>query len=146
MSWAPVTTRTAETTTIMRQQDRSTAATVVLNRGVAGARGPRRDDGASCRHLRLGRPASAWATALCSSRIAVAPDHLVGDDHGQHDDALGDLDDARREMSVSSVSGLDCSSRNANSSAPKMMPTGWLRPSSATAMPVKPRPAWNVVP
>ncbi len=43
-------------------------------------------------------------------------------------------------------SGLDCSSRNANSSAPSAMPTGWLRPSSAIAMPAKPSPDWNVEP
>ncbi len=43
-------------------------------------------------------------------------------------------------------SGLDCSSRNAKSSAPTAIPIGLLRPSSAIAMPAKPRPDWKVEP
>ncbi len=43
-------------------------------------------------------------------------------------------------------SGLDCSLRKAKSRAPTPTPTGWLRPSSAIAMPAKPRPDWNVEP
>ena len=50
------------------------------------------------------------------------------------------------EMPASIPSALDCTDRNAKISAPKAMPTGWLRPSSATAMPVKPMPTWIVDP
>ena len=41
-------------------------------------------------------------------------------------------------------SGLAATSRKAHSSAPKAMPMGWLRPSRAMAMPVKPIPAGKV--
>ena len=50
------------------------------------------------------------------------------------------------ETSVLKVRSLDLTERNANSSAPNSMPIGRLRPSSATAMPKKPRPTWNEVP
>ena len=39
----------------------------------------------------------------------------------------------------------DCS-RNDHSSAPIAIPTGWLRPSSAMAMPAKPKPAGKSCP
>ena len=47
------------------------------------------------------------------------------------------------EMPARMFSRVACSLRNAKISAPKAMPTGLLRPSSATAMPVKPSPVWN---
>ena len=50
----------------------------------------------------------------CSSRDPVAADDLVGDDHGEHDDALGDQDDVG-EMSACDLSRLDCSLRKAKS-------------------------------
>ena len=44
------------------------------------------------------------------------------------------------------LSTLPCSARNEKISAPRKMPIGLLRPSSATAMPAKPMPVWNDVP
>ncbi len=41
------------------------------------------------------------------------------------------------------LSRLPCSVRNAKTNAPNAIPTGLLRPSSATAMPAKPIPVWN---
>ena len=48
------------------------------------------------------------------------------------DDVLGDV------LRVKASTGMPPRVSTANSSAAKMTPTGWFRPSSATAIPVKP--------
>ena len=122
----------------LRLRERGRAGTA------AGARGLCVDG--SCRHL-LGhggraRPARSRDPPLLG-RDAVAADELVGD----HDDSSTMTPCMICTISLeTSLEVEDCRelSRNAHSSAPKAMPTGWLRPSSAIAMPVKPRPVGNV--
>ena len=120
--------RRASSTTASRSRGQRRA-----RRAAARPAGSASAGGAHAAHL-LGRRRGSRAAELrgrpgaARGATPVAADQLVGDDDGEHDDALDDRDDVRARRRPGSAAGCDCSSRNANSSAPKAMPTGLLRP------------------
>ena len=73
----------------------------------------------------------------------VTADEFVGDDDGDHDEALHDAGDLLVVADHFEVAVVR--SRKAHSSAANAMPSGLLRPSRAIAMPVKPRPGGKSV-
>ena len=100
--------------------------------------GPRRGRVRRCRHRR--RPAAGPAAAALGRPQREPAGDLVGDDDREHDRALDDRDHRRRD--VGELQRHERPGRGRRTAAPRRRcRPGWLRPSSATAMPRKPRPA-----
>ena len=80
------------------------------------------------------------ALARSAGPAGDPPGDLVGDDDGEHDRALDDRDHRRREVGDLQRHRAPGRGRRTAARRARSRP-GWLRPSSATAMPRKPRPA-----